>query len=214
MAKKVLIYGASGYGKVILDILEKTPDVEVAGFFDTDEAKDGRKFCGYLVRHASEEALKQAREGGVEYATISIGDGDERAKIASRLSEKGFKFFTAVHPAAVVGKGVEIGEGTVVVARAVVNPYAQVGKHVIVNTGAVVEHDNVIGDFVHIAPGVNLGGAVSVGDFSEVFTNATVLPRVKIGRHVIVGAGAVVLKDVPDSIVVVGNPAREMKRKG
>ncbi len=210
--KKVIIYGASGHGKVILDILGRNPEVEVAGFFDTDAAKDGEEFCGYQIKWASDEALEQAREGGVEYAVISIGDGGERLGVSSRLSGKGFKFFSAIHPTAVVGRGAEIGEGTVIAATAVVNPYARVGKHSIINTGAAVEHDNIIGDFVHIAPGANLGGAVSVGDFSEVFTNATVLPKVKIGAHAIVGAGAVVLKDVPDNTVVVGNPAREIKK--
>ena len=214
MKKKIIIYGASGHGKVILDILEKNPEVEVVGFFDTDAAKEGVDFCGYKIRHASDEALGVAMALGVEYAVISIGDGGERLKVSVWLEGKGFKFFTAVHPSAVLGKESQIGEGTVISATAVVNPYAKVGKHTIVNTGAAVEHDNVIGDYVHIAPGVNLGGNVEVGDFSEVFTNATVLPKVKIGAHVIVGAGAVVLRDVSDNTVVVGNPAREIKKRG
>ena len=106
-----------------------------------------------------------------------------------------------------------IGAGTFIAATAVVNPDARVGEHCIINTGAIVEHDNVIGSFVHIAPGVNLGGRVIVGEGTDIFTNATVIPDVTIGKNCVIGAGAVVLKVAPDGVTMVGNPARVISKR-
>jgi sugar O-acyltransferase (sialic acid O-acetyltransferase NeuD family) len=113
-----------------------------------------------------------------------------------------------VHPSAFVAPDGLLGRGTQVLAQSAVCAEARLGEACIINTLAGVDHDCVLGDGVHIGPGATLCGAVSVGDFTLIAAGAVVLPRIRIGRNVLVGAGAVVTKDVPDDVVVYGNPAR------
>ena len=205
--KRVIIYGAGGHGKVVCDNLEHDKDIEIVGFLDSDSHKKGEDFFGYKVL-GGEELLQELIKSGVGHAIIAIGDNEERKKIANLLHRKGFNFLTAVHPSASLSRGVKIGEGTVIMAGAIVNADTTIGKHVILNTASIVEHDSNIADYTHIAPGVCLGGTVTVGELALVGIGASVIPKIHIGRSSIVGAGAVLVKDVPDGVVVVGNPAR------
>lgn len=215
--KNIIIYGASvphkgggGHGKVVADIVERAGST-IHCFLDDDANYHGKEFFGYRVFGGGEK-LDELRKAGFSHALVSVGENGVRKKITALLESAGFDFALAIHPSAVIGRGVVLGKGTVVAARAVINPDARVGKHCIINTGAIVEHDNILGSYVHIAPGVNLGGRVSVGDETDVFTNATVLPDVIIGKNCTIGAGAVVLKDVPDGATVIGNPACILKK--
>ncbi|HEY4497146.1 MAG TPA: acetyltransferase [Candidatus Paceibacterota bacterium] len=207
----IIIYGASGHGKVVADALIRSGRA-VAGFLDDNAVLHGKKFFGYSVFGGREKLAELFREN-CRGIIIAIGKNTVRQELAGLLTAQGFEFAIATHPSAVIAQSAAIGAGTVVAACAVINPDARVGEHCIINTAAVVEHDNVIGAFVHIAPGVNLGGRVTVGDGTDIFTNATVIPDITIGKNCVVGAGAVVLKDVPDGVTVVGNPARVLEKK-
>ena len=105
-----------------------------------------------------------------------------------------------------------LSDGTVVMQGAVVQSCARIGNHCIINTAASVDHDCVIEDYVHISPNATLCGGVTVGEGSQVGAGAVVIPGIKIGRWSLVAAGAVVMKDVPDNVLVLGNPARVIKR--
>lgn len=209
----VAVFGAGGHGKVVLEALraqqEAGASVEMYGWLDDVERQE-KAFCGYPL--VGGRALFPRLKTENIAVIIAIGDNAKRAEIAAGMDWLGVDSYTVTHPSAVVSKSAIVGKGCMIITRAVVHPDAVIGDHTIINTGAVVEHDNVIGSFCHIAPGVNLGGRVKVGDFTDVFTNATVLPDVKIGSHCVVGAGAVVLRDVPDYVTVVGNPARILKK--
>lgn len=196
----LILYGASGHGKVILDIFKANglkPDAI------WDDAPKGL-FCGYTV---SPPQLDDKKDKSV---VISIGDNNTRKMIAGRI-ETSCNFLTAVHPRAVLAESSSVGPGTVVMANAVINADSKIGKHVIINTGAVVEHDCLVADFVHISPNATLCGNVSVGEGTHIGAGVVVIPGINIGSWCKIGAGAVVIRDVPDGSTVVGNPGRIIK---
>lgn len=201
MNEKVVIIGASGHGKVIADIILKSGDL-VVGFLD-DNSDLGAEFTGFPVLGKVSEATNYQ-----EYKfVIAIGNSDIRERIANEL---GVAWYTAIHPTAVLsGIGVEIGEGTVVMANAVINSDAKIGRHCIINTAAIVEHDNRIEDFAHISVGAKLAGNVSVGRKTWVGIGAQVIQGKTIGAELLVGAGATVIGDLEEKGTYVGVPAQK-----
>jgi acetyltransferase EpsM len=201
---KLLLWGAGGHAKVVLDIALATQAFTDIGFLD-DAGKKGAWFRGYPILGGLECLPSLA---GPPYFLIAIGDNRIRASRYAAAAGAGLTAATLVHPSAIVSPSATMGEGTVVMPRAVVNADARVGRNCIVNTGAIVEHDCVIGDHVHISPGAVLGGSVRVGDFTLVGTGAHALPGAVIEEGAVVGAGAVVLDRVPAYATAVGVPAK------
>lgn len=196
------LYGASGHAKVIIDIV-KSLSLQVDHILDDDPSV--KYLAGHKVCH---EVTKDFCEGET---LISIGNNKVRKKISE-------DFLGGIHPAiahssAVISSSAKLMRGTVVMANASINSSALIGEHCIINTGATVEHDCILGNFVHISPGAALAGNVKVGEGAHIGIGAVVIPGVEIGKWVTVGAGAVVINDVPDGVVVVGNPAKVIKDK-
>lgn len=192
----VWIYGASGHGKVILDILE-TRKIAVAGFLDDDESLID--FEGYkVIRPDSVKSLPAD-------VIIAVGVNATRKKIAEINT---FNYITLIHPTATISPGASIENGTVIMAGAVIQRGCEIGKHAIVNTGALIDHDCILGDYTHISPGVTLCGNVTVGEGTWVGAGSTIIQGITIGKNVIIGAGSLILKDVPDNVLIVGNPQR------
>ncbi len=207
-----MIYGASGHGKVIADIIERNQG-EVLGFVDDDASKWGKLFFGYRV-WGGEEYLKQLAKKENISIIIGIGDNHTRRKIKEKLDGENINFETAIHPSTQVGKGVTIGEGTVVMANSVINCDSRIGSHCIINTAVTIDHDSIIGDFVHLSPGANLGGSVQVDSFSWIGLGASVINNIHVAEQAIVGAGAVVIRNVESNTIVVGNPAAILQKNG
>lgn len=193
----MFLYGASGHGKVIKEILESQHRI-VEGF--VDDNPNVNAVGGLPVKHSL---------NGNEEILVSIGINRIRKKVVEKLTCRIAK--AAIHEQSVVSKEAMIGDGSVVMAGAVINAEARIGKHCIINTGASVDHECVISDFVHIAPHASLCGNVTVGEGSLVGVGASVIPGVHIGKWCTIGAGAAVIDDVPDYSVVVGVPARSVK---
>lgn len=202
MNEKVVIIGASGHGKVIADIILKSGD-EVVGFLD-DNPNLTESFIGFPALGKVADAIIYQ-----EYKfVVAIGNADIREKIVNELE---VEWYTAIHPNAVISSiGVEIGEGTVVMANAVINSDAKIGKHCIINTGAIVEHDNFLGDFVHVSVGAKLAGAVRIGRKSWVGIGSQIIQCKTICDEVIIGAGATVISDIQEKGTYVGVPAKAL----
>lgn len=206
---KIFVYGASGHAKVVIDVIEQQGLYEVAFLADDNPALKDTELYGYRVIGGKPELLAS----GISKGVVAIGSNRARAVVSEWLVANGFDLLTAVHPRASVGRGVTIGEGTVVMAGAVINSDTTIGRNAIINTRASIDHDCTIGDNVHIAPGSVLCGTVTVGECSFVCAGTTIIPNLNIGKFVIVGAGSTVIRDVPDSMTVAGTPARELLKE-
>ena len=194
MNKQVIIIGASGHGKVIADIVLKSGDT-IKGFLDDFYEND--TFIGFPVLGKSDNYM----EYNDCYFIVAIGNPIIRERIVNHLRD--VKFYTAIHPQAIISSiGVHIGEGTVIISC------ADIGKHCIINTSSVVEHDNVIEDYVHVSVGTKLAGTVHVGKSTWVGVGATVKNNVSICDDCMIGAGAVVVKDIKEKGTYIGVPAR------
>ena len=205
MNEKVIIIGAGGHAKVVADIVRKSGDV-VLGFLDDDESKRGVDFFGSKILGKACEYEKYADEACF---FIAIGNNAVRARIAESMT---CRFYTAVHPTAVIGEGAEIGEGAFIGALAVINPDAKVGKHSIINTSAVVEHDCAVGAYAHLSPNAAMCGASNVGEGSWIGAGATVTNGKRICSETVIGAGAVVAKDIDLRGTYVGVPAKKLEK--
>jgi sugar O-acyltransferase (sialic acid O-acetyltransferase NeuD family) len=208
--KSYLIYGASGHAKVIVDIIKKC-NCKITAFLDDDRNKWNDSFLGYKIL-GDEGILNDKLEKKDYEIIVAIGDNYNRKKVVGKLNQINVNYGILVHPSTQIAEGVKIGIGTVIMANAVINSGTIIGEHCIINTSASVDHDNFIGDFVHISPGAHLGGGVSVDELTWIGLGASVINNIKIGKNAIIGAGAVVLKNVNSSEVVVGNPAKLLRR--
>jgi sugar O-acyltransferase (sialic acid O-acetyltransferase NeuD family) len=204
--QKVIVYGASGHGKVVGDILLARKDPSFAGFVDDKAELQGSMVLGLPVLGDGHWLEREARKMKVAVA-LGVGNNFSRQRLAEKCRAWGTELVTLVHPTASVSDSARLGHGTVVMAQAAINPDARIGTGVIVNTGAILEHDVVIGDYAHIAPNASMGGASGLGDYSFLGLNAAVRQCVVIGSRSIIGAGAVVVHDIPDYVVAFGVPA-------
>jgi len=194
------IFGASGHGKVILDIALLN-ELDITGIWDDNLSSD---FAGYRITGN----LSQLQSSRVEEVIIAIGNNKIRKNIASLIQAK---FSTLIHPTAVIARSTRIGVGTALMANVVVNADTRVGNHVILNTNCTVDHDCTIGDYVHISPKAGLAGNVEVQEGAHIGIGAVIIQGVRIGKWATIGAGAVIIRDVPDYAVVVGNPGQIIK---
>jgi sugar O-acyltransferase (sialic acid O-acetyltransferase NeuD family) len=211
MKTPLLIIGSSGHARVVIDAAERTGLFAIVGLIDRFRNTTEHTF-GYAIV-GSEEVLTDwiGRYPGVQIF-VAIGDNAVRMEVMRSVqsSHPEVAFARIVHPMASVGRGVEIGEGSVVMAGAVLNPEVLVGRGVIVNTASSLDHECAVRDFASIGPGAVLGGNVEVAEGAVIAIGVTIKHRVKIGSHALVGAGALVLKDIPSEVVAYGTPAEIM----
>ncbi|NLK66984.1 MAG: acetyltransferase [Campylobacteraceae bacterium] len=190
--KSIYIYGASGHGKVIVDIALDSGYKEVI-FIDDNK---GLKFSESLEKFDM---------------IIAIGDNQTRSRVQQKVESFGFNVVNLVHSSAVISKSAKLGKGVVVMPNAVINAEAKIGDGVIINSGAIVEHECRVGKFAHLSPNVSLAGNVEIGEFTHMGIGSVAIQGVKIGKNAIIGAGTVVIRDIKDDVTAVGVPAKIIK---
>lgn len=206
----IVIFGCGGHGRVVADIL-RVAHANFAGFLDD---RPPAAVINEIPVLGNRDCLAQP-EFLRDYAIlIAIGETNLRRQLALLVLDRGGYLANAVHPSAVIAQDVSVGEGTVIMAGAVVNTGTRIGRFAIVNTAASLDHDNVIEDGVHIAPGCHLAGNVTCGAGAFIGTGASIIPRVRIGARAVIGAGAAVISDVPPDALAVGCPAVVKKLRG
>ena len=197
----LLVFGAGGHAKVVVDCIEVEGKYTVAEILDDAEVT---QFIGNYKVNLRNKATDYASFDAI----IAIGNPLHRKTLVQQLKTN---FIMTIHPSAVVSNHAELGSGCQVFATAVINAGAKIGEHCIINTGAIIEHDCELGDYVHVAPNATLGGSVKVGAKTHIGIGASIKQNVVIGKSVIIGAGAVVLDDLPDNCTAVGIPAKPIK---
>ncbi len=200
--RKLYIFGASGHGKVVAELVAST-HCKIESMIDDAPQSTA---LGFIPIINSLSIIPSKLDVAM---IIAIGNNLIRKKISLRYSD--CNFFSCIHPKAFVSPSASVGLGTVVMVHAVVNSEAKIGKHVIINTASIIEHDCIIADFVHISPKVILSGNVSVGLGTHIGSGVIVIPGIKIGKWCTIGAGAVIINDIPDGATVIGNPGRIIK---
>jgi sugar O-acyltransferase (sialic acid O-acetyltransferase NeuD family) len=206
---KLLFIGSSSHASVLVDAIELAGAYTIAGYLDDTLAR-GSKRRGYSILGGLGDAATICADQFIEDVVVAIGDNWWRRKVYSELVQKcpNLRFPVVRHPSAIVASSAEVGKGSVILAGSHVGRGSRVGDFCILNTGSSIDHDCTLHNFASIAPGVCMGGLVEIGECSAVGVGASVSDRISIGSHVVVGTGAVVVRDIPDLVVAYGNPAR------
>ncbi|MES1172541.1 MAG: acetyltransferase [Bacteroidota bacterium] len=204
--QRIVIYGAGGHGRVVADAAAAA-GLEILGFLD-DGVPVGHPILAWHVL-GTLTWLEGRKDVAVAHG---VGSNLARERVNRALVSRGVPRTQVVHPSAVVSRHARLGDGAVVLALAVLNAGADVGAGAVINTGAIVEHDVHVGDFAHVASNASLAGGARIEELSLLGGGATVLPGKTIGPRSVVGAGAVVTRDIPSDSVATGVPARVVRK--
>lgn len=211
--KKLIIIGAGGLGREVAWLTErinqKNKEWDLLGFIDDSEDVQNKKINGYDVLGTIDEISRYSDA----FFVCAVGAAKVREKIINKVKQimPLAKFAVLVDPSVEISSLVEIGEGTIICGNSFLTVNIKIGEHVIINFGCTVGHDAVLQDFVTLYPGVNISGSTNIGHTSEMGTGSQIIQGKAVGNQTIVGAGAVITKDIPEKCTAVGIPAKPIK---
>lgn len=214
--EKIVLVGAGGHCKVIIDIIKSASKYDIVGVTDKTYTLGEEKFVLDIPIIGDDSILTELNNNGVRNAFVCIGalqNIEVRHKIYNNLKAIGFNIPVLIHKDAMVSPYANIAEGTCVMPGAIVNPGTFIEENCIVNTGAVIEHDCKVQRNTHISPKACIAGGVNVGYNTHVGMGSSIIQAIHIGNNVIIGAGAVVIENIVDNVIAVGIPAKIIKRR-
>jgi len=201
--KRLFVLGAGGHGRVVADSAESMEVFNEIIFLDDEPGEADVPVMGRCSDLAS---LARSEDACI----VAFGDNRSRLKALKQIGGLGIEIAVVIDASATVGRDCTIGPGSVVLPQAAVNNGSILDLGCIVNTGSTVDHDCRLGECVHVSPGAHLGGDVTAGECTWFGIGSCVRNGVEISRDVVVGAGAVVVSNIPEGITVVGVPARKL----
>ena len=212
--KNIVLIGGGNQAHYTIDIIEKEGKYNIIGIIDSLH-KIGTVRFGYKIIGKQENIKKLIIKYSIDGGIISVGDNWSRYKISQQIFflQPKFKWFNAIHPSVIIGNNVVFGTGVVAMAGCIFNPKTKIGNFTFFATGAQIDHDCTIDDFASVSAGSITGGHVFLGKFSAITLGVTVTDRLKIGENTVVGAGSLVLKDLPDNVLVYGVPCKIIKER-
>lgn len=211
--KRLVIYGTGGHAAEVLDLIDAInaiqPTWQVDGFLVDASFQDAPFYLGYPVL-GDHGYLKTSPETAI---VIAIGSGQARQMIANKIRNLiTSPFFpTLIHPDAIISSRATLGAGIQICAQSIIQARASIEGHVIINVACSISHDCAIGSFATLAPGVRLAGNVTVANHASLGIGVVAIPGVHLGEGSIIGAGAVLIHDVPPGCTVAGNPATRIR---
>lgn len=207
--KDLIIIGASGFGREVAWLVERINNVQptwnIKGFIDDNESLIGTFINGYPVLCSIKDIEKHKNS----YFVCAIGLSKIRKHIVEGLL--GLRFATLIDPSVEMSDLVEIGEGCIICAHTILTVNIKIGDHVIINLDCTIGHDAVLDNYVTFYPSVNASGITTYGECAELGTGSQIIQGKNIGKGTIVGAGSVVVKDLPEECTAVGAPCKPIK---
>lgn len=215
VSKEVVIIGAGGFAREVLDVMEACNSVgdsyDILGYIvESQYAQRGTVINGKQVLGDFDWLAEHAQQ--VE-AVCAVGQPELQLRLIRRAEEAGARFCNVIHPAAMLTRWVQMGTGVVVTAGCILTNNIRLGNHVQVNLDCTIGHDATLGDFATLAPGVHVSGKVTLSTGCYVGTGVNIIDKIHIGEWSIVGAGSTVIRDVPPNTTVVGVPAKVVKTR-
>ena len=208
---KSIIIGAGTYGEVYLAYLQDA-GVEIVGFVDDNPDLQGKEINGVPVVGKVPELKSLKDKFSVEAVYCPLGDNKLRVKFLEQARALGYKTPNFIHPSAIIHSSVKIGVGVYILLGAKIMPYTTIDDYVMVSMNVLVAHHNHIHKGTFISTGVNVGALINIYENSYIGIGATIMTGIhKLGENCLVGAGSVVIHDVPDNAVVAGVPAKVIK---
>lgn len=211
--KDIVIIGAGSFGREVAQLIDDInmdkKTWNLLGFIDETPQKHGTLINSNIVLGGVEWLEKNG--GNKLYAICAIGNPRDKYAVIKKMSINGINFANLIHQDAKVSKFVEFGYGNIICCNSFISVNVKIGSHVSINPGCGIGHDVVIGDYSSLYWNVTLSGNVKVGEGCEIGSKTAVIPKNNVGRWSIIGAGAVVIKDIPDNCTAVGVPARPVK---
>jgi sugar O-acyltransferase (sialic acid O-acetyltransferase NeuD family) len=205
----MVIVGAKGFAKEVLEIFSQRNDLHNLFFFDnlSTDLPD-KLFDRFPVLRTMKEVKQTFHKTGDFRFALGLGNPVSRSMLNKMFSEAGGELTSTISPNTDIGSfGTSIAPGCNILSGTVITNGVTLSIGCLINPGCTISHDSVLGDFVQLSPGVRVTGNCLINSFSLLGTNSVILPKVTIGKNVVVGAGAVVTKDVPDNSMVAGVPA-------
>lgn len=205
----VVIIGAGGHAKVVIDIIRQQKLYDIIGCLD--QAYSAGSFVSGVQIIGEDSMLAEIRNNGIHNVFIAIGENRKRDALARLATRLGFRLINAVSPRAYVSDTASLADGIAVMPGAIVNAGSRIMSNVIINTNASVDHDCVVEANCHIGPGCILAGNVYIGEGAFIGIGTKIIPQVSVGKWSITGAGSVVVSNIPDNTLAVGVPAKAVK---
>ena len=210
--RKLFIIGAGGFGREVAWLIERINSREMTwelqGFIDDAVEKHGRQEGRYPVLGGC-DLLAQYDE---PWVVCAIGASAVRKKVIEKVVEHApIRFATLVDPSVLYDSSVCVGEGSIICAGTILTVDIAIGRHVIINLDCTIGHDAEIEDFVTMYPSVNVSGCAAIEECVELGTGMQIIQGKRVGSNTVVGAGAVVTKNLPCGCTAVGAPAKPVK---
>jgi sugar O-acyltransferase (sialic acid O-acetyltransferase NeuD family) len=211
--KDIVVFGAGGFGREVMWLLEEnnhdTNEWNILGFVDDTPEFEGKSINGYPVIGNTNWLVKYDKELSV---VCCIGNSKARKSVIEKLQNNHhLNYPNIISKDARVSKLVSLGQGCIICASTILTVNIRLGDFLIANLDCTIGHDAVLKDFVTIYPSVNISGYVEIGSCSEIGTGTQIIQQMKIGSNTIVGAGSVVVKNIPSNCTAVGCPAKPIK---
>lgn len=205
---KLILFGAGGHAKKIVEIAISC-NYSFQGYLSQDEPGtliNGYTVLGYLDVYNKSNELRKS------FYHLAIGSSAKRYNLLKAINSED-NMVSLISPKAILHDNAIIGKGTSVHHNCVIHTNSVIGKCVVIDTSCIIEHDTVIGDFANIHPGAIICGKAILGNGVSIGSGAVIIEKVKIGDNSLIGAGTVITKDIEPNVLVMGNPARIIRKR-